>query len=280
MICAMTACGFYLSLVFLLQSTFAVKLNPIFAVNCGGDTHTDINGVRYDADFNNVGIASSHGLNLVLHGTPEQDAVLYQTERYDTSSFSYEFPMPRNGDYVLHLKFSEVWFQQPNEKVFSVDLNGRLRIINNLDIFNTVGFSVAHDENIPVTIKDGSIITEQGSVHFSDDENFRITFVKTPHDNPKINAIALFENSLEDIPRLPPIGFRHTSTGDRHSGEEGKKSSGSESSQTSRRSSLPSSLERPPAPDPYASTDYSTYILPLLAPLAALLPLVLWFYKA
>lgn len=113
----MTAYGFYLSLIFILPSTFALKLNPIFAVNCGGNVHIDVNGVRYEADFNNIGIASSHGLNLILHRTPEQDAILYQTERYDTSSFSYEFPMPRDGDYVLHLKFSEVWFQQSNEKV-------------------------------------------------------------------------------------------------------------------------------------------------------------------
>lgn len=113
MICAFLRLAFCL----VFRDVFAVKLNPIFAVNCGGDAHTDSNGVWYAADFNDRGTASGHGLNLVMHRAHENDAVLYQTERYDTSSFYYEFPLPTDGQYVLHLKFSEVWFQYPNGKV-------------------------------------------------------------------------------------------------------------------------------------------------------------------
>lgn len=83
-----------------------------------------------------------------------------------------------------------------------------------------------------------------------------------------------------EIPKLPPIEFMHGAEDYLRPHQEDKGSSGSESSQTYRRPSLPPSLERPPAPDPYASTDYSTYILPIVVPLAALLPIVLWFYRS
>ena len=40
--------------------------------------------------------------------------------RYDSQSFSYEVPITKDGDYALVLKFSEVWFTQPNQKVVQV----------------------------------------------------------------------------------------------------------------------------------------------------------------
>lgn len=96
-------------------------LNTIWAVNCGGDAHIDVNGVSYAADFNSQGIASDYGLRLVIHRAQPGDEILYQTERYGFSTFYYEFPMPDRGSYVLHLKFSEVWFRESNQKVRAFD---------------------------------------------------------------------------------------------------------------------------------------------------------------
>ncbi|VDN99663.1 unnamed protein product [Rodentolepis nana] len=267
---------FFLSLIF--SCAFAQKLRPIFAVNCGGSAHTDVNGVHYQADTNKVGIASSHGMNLVLRRTPEPDAILYQTERYDTSSFSYEFPMPKDGEYVLHLKFSEVWFKQPEGKVFSVELNGGLTVIEDLDIYSTVGFSVAHDENIPLKIKNGYLIAPKGSVQLNDGEKLQINIVKGPRDNPKVNAIALFANSLEDIPKLPPIRFL-SSVEDRLSEFQESQQDDPRFSRSSKRSHVPPAIERPPAPDPYASADYSTYMLPAVIAVATFIPFVLCLYR-
>lgn len=50
--------------------------------------------------------------------------------------------------------------------------------MDNLDIFNTVGFSVAHDENIPIKIKNGNLITAHGSVKINEGEFLQIKFVK------------------------------------------------------------------------------------------------------
>ena len=114
---AMSSYEFCLLAILALHYASAAKLNPIFAINCGGYDVTDSNEVKYSADFNNQGIASSYGQSFIIHRAHASDMGLYQTERYHTSSFYYEFPMPPDGNYVLHLKFSEVWFNHPFGKV-------------------------------------------------------------------------------------------------------------------------------------------------------------------
>ena len=89
----------------------------IFAINVGGESHTDINGIKYSADNSKNGIASDYGKSLLIQRVVSQDHVLYQTERYDTKTFGYNFPVKQDGDYVLILKFCEVWFTAPNQKV-------------------------------------------------------------------------------------------------------------------------------------------------------------------
>lgn len=89
----------------------------IYAVNCGGESHVDSHGIKYQRDPLTIGTASDYGRNLVIHRIPQQDQIVYQTERYHTDSFRYEIPMSTDGQYVLILKFSEVWFTAPNQKV-------------------------------------------------------------------------------------------------------------------------------------------------------------------
>lgn len=93
------------------------KLDVVWAVNCGGDGHTDSNGIRYQKDMLVQGIASDYGKNMMIGRINPQDQILYQTERYNTASFAYDIPIQGDGEYILILKFSEVWFTAPNQKV-------------------------------------------------------------------------------------------------------------------------------------------------------------------
>lgn len=52
----------------------------------------------------------------ILRSNPE-DQILYQTERYNEETFGYEVPIKEEGDYVLVLKFAEVYFAQSQQKV-------------------------------------------------------------------------------------------------------------------------------------------------------------------
>lgn len=89
----------------------------VYAINCGGESHTDIFGITYDKDSNRMGTASDYGKQLIIGRVAQQDQILYQTERYHTSTFGYDIPVENDGWYLLVLKFSEVYFNAPNMKV-------------------------------------------------------------------------------------------------------------------------------------------------------------------
>ena len=104
--------------LFCLEPLFLhAKLDVVWAVNCGGDSHSDSNGIRYQKDMLVQGIASDYGKNMIIGRISNQDQILYQTERYNTASFAYDIPIQGDGEYILILKFSEVWFTAPNQKV-------------------------------------------------------------------------------------------------------------------------------------------------------------------
>ena len=156
----------------------------IYAINAGGDAHTDIQGVVYKRDplSNVAGIASDFGKQLSIQRVHPHDQILYQTERYHTQSFGYNIPITEDGHYVLGksfpvalgatpepatisvklpialslavLKFSEVYFNAIGQKVFDVTLNNDHSIVSDLDIYSHVGHGAAYDEVIPFTIAD------------------------------------------------------------------------------------------------------------------------------
>ncbi len=76
-----------------------------------------MNGITYQRDMLTNGVASDYGKNLLIQRVHPSDMILYQTERYDTRNFGYDIPIKHDGDYVLVIKFSEVWFTSPNQKV-------------------------------------------------------------------------------------------------------------------------------------------------------------------
>ena len=110
----------------ILLSTILVTLVPtahclevIYAVNAGGEGHTDSFGIRYARDplMGKVGTASDYGKQLIIGRVNNMDQILYQTERYHHSTFGYEIPISEDGHYVMILKFCEVYFNSPNMKV-------------------------------------------------------------------------------------------------------------------------------------------------------------------
>lgn len=63
--------------------------------------------------------ASDYGMRLpILRSSPE-DQILYQTERYNEDTFGYEVPIREEGDYILVMKYAEVYFAQSQQKVTS-----------------------------------------------------------------------------------------------------------------------------------------------------------------
>lgn len=192
------------SFVVLIASSAAYKV--IYGVNCGGEEHTDSNGIKYEKDTLKIGTASDYGKHLTSIGrVPQEDEILYQTERYSASTFGYEIPLAGDGDYVLVLKFCEVYFNQINSKVFDIVLNGDHQIISDLDIFAQVGKGIAYDDYIFFSVS-------RNRLYYKEEESeirggkVRVEFIKGYRDNPKINGIVLVKGTdVNNIPKLPPL---------------------------------------------------------------------------
>lgn len=106
------------------------KEDVIFAVNAGGDAHVDSFGILYQRDFNKIGTESDYGKKLSIQRVKPHDQILYQTERYSHTTFGYDIPIMQDGDYVMVLKFSEVYFTNSGLKVLTVCCNVQCNLCN------------------------------------------------------------------------------------------------------------------------------------------------------
>lgn len=204
-----------LAVLFSAKFSFGSNFNVIYAINAGGDAHTDSHGIYYLGDplKGEVGTESDYGRQLLaINRVNKQDEILYQTERYHHDTFSYDIPVSGDGKYVLILKFCEVYFNGPNMKVFDILLD-RHKIISDLDIHALVGKGTAHDELIFFSISQGLLYLNEKKSEIRGSK-LKLEFVKGYKDNPKINAILLIKDYNEAIlPRLPPLNNDHlTST--------------------------------------------------------------------
>ena len=182
--------------------TINSKLNPSnveIAINCGGPEFRTKAGVTYQKDnYFNGGEPSDFGTNSEIKNTKEKE--IYQTERWSTEDLVYNIPLKKPGKYVLVLKFSEVYFNNKNEKVFDFKF-GDETILENIDIYSKVGKNNAYDEFIEFELKNKQIYVEGKQLKNGyDEENktIKITFVKKEIDNPKVNAILIIRGTLKD----------------------------------------------------------------------------------
>jgi len=252
--------GFVLALTAIGRSG-AYKV--IYAVNAGGEEHESSDGILYQRDPLTVGTASDYGRNLLgITRSPENDEILYQTERYHSNTFGYDLPVAGDGEYVLVLKFCEVYFNAANQKVFDVVLNGDHTVVSDLDIFAVVGRGTAHDEYVYFSIS-------RGKLYYKEEESeirggkVRIEFIKGYRDNPKINAIALIKGDVDRIPKLPPLVVESSTEAYETVQEEEKPSTSSKIRKTS----------GPKQPNPY-SLDESSMMLPIFVALGLFIPLL------
>ncbi|XP_061763167.1 malectin [Nerophis ophidion] len=238
----------------------------IWAVNAGGESHVDVHGIHFKKDplEGKVGKASDYGMRLpILRSSPE-DQVLYQTERYNEDTFGYDIPIRDEGDYILVMKYAEVYFAQSQQKVFDVRLNGHV-VVKDLDIFERVGHSTAHDEIVPFSIRRGKL-SVQGEVSTFNGK-LTVEFVKGYYDNPKVCALYVMKGTPEDVPKLQPHPGLEKHEEEEEDGEVGD--------DVGKKKLPPDSKLRvqsgPRTPNPYAA-DNSSLMFPILVAFGVFIP--------
>ncbi|MGB8522602.1 MAG: malectin domain-containing carbohydrate-binding protein [Candidatus Acidiferrales bacterium] len=180
-----------------MQSTTAVVtlLPPVVAfvptfVNSGGNAYTDTLGNSWAADNSFTGGNTSSTTHAIAN-TP--DPTLYQTERY--GDFSYQWAVP-NGSYIVRLKFAEIYWSEPKQRVFNVAINGTA-VLSDFDIVAAAGApDTAIDEVFPVTVA-GNLIT--------------IQFTNGTADLPKVSAIEITAASGVSIQVSPTTASLYAS---------------------------------------------------------------------
>ncbi|XP_050428499.1 malectin-like [Adelges cooleyi] len=230
------------------------KDDIILAVNAGGDGHVDSNGILFQKDLNTVGTESDYGKKLTIQRVQHHDQILYQTERYSHTTFGYDIPIKYDGDYVMVLKFSEVYFTKGGLKVFDVVLNNHHIVVPQLDIFERVGFGTAHDEIIEFNVV-GSTLYWGGEISEIKSNMVRVDFIKGERDNPKINAILVIRGKISDIPILPDMhsGFESPqSHNERYKEFDDVVANDKDHIKLTQHARYPSG---PRSPDPYESTN-------------------------
>ena len=120
------------------------------AMNAGGSPFTAADGTSYQADTLFSG-GNTYRTTAAIAGTT--DDALYQSERY--GNFSYNVPVA-NGNYVVTLKFAEIYFSSAGMRAFDVLIEGAI-VVSNLDVFAQVGRNTAHDVTVSVGVTDGML---------------------------------------------------------------------------------------------------------------------------
>ena len=166
---------------FLILSSLPAKAQtqqPI-RVKCGGAAYTDSKGQAWATDYDFSGGMVSE-MTGPVSGTA--DPALFQHGRMpnDTSPLVYSFPVA-NGAYHANLYFTELNSGDDfvGGRVFNVKLQGVV-VIQNLDIFATVGAGAALIKGVDFAVTNGQATVELDNI--------------PGHDRGKVTAIEITSN--------------------------------------------------------------------------------------
>ena len=122
-------------------------------VNTGGSGLMDPTGVAWAGDNGFTG-GSAYGTTASIAGTATP--ALYQTERWASNTLQYQFAAV-NGTRTVNLKFAEIYFDAPGQRVFNIVINGQM-VESNFDVFVAAGGSFkAVDKSYTVNIAGGAV---------------------------------------------------------------------------------------------------------------------------
>lgn len=121
------------------------------------------------------------------------------TERHHDDSFSYDISIPKEGKYTLILKFAEMYFREPNKRVFNIKF-GERTVIQGLDVVARVGPFAACDEYIEFEFKEDQILFENEvcpKAYKTKNQKLSVTLEKTDKDLPIISGLILYQGGLD-----------------------------------------------------------------------------------
>ncbi len=136
---------------------------PLYAINCGGSSSTDAEGVLFATDMpygtgagyvGGMARTPSRVLNSAAWST--RDPALHYKVREGMSAYRFDLPP---GDYLVRLYWLESLVHGPRLRVFDLSAEG-LPLLNGLDLGADPGFMAAREQNFLVNVSDGTLDLE------------------------------------------------------------------------------------------------------------------------
>jgi hypothetical protein len=158
--------------LFLLVCSALLRASGSIRVNAGGPAYTDSTGNLWSADSGFTG-GGTYSTGSAIAKTA--DPTLYQTEHFSSNGTLEYSTTLANGQYSVVLKFAEIYFSAPGQRVFNIVING-VTVETNFDPFAAAGgINTAIDKTYTVNVTGGAI---------------DIRFVSVVQ-NPKVSAIEI-----------------------------------------------------------------------------------------
>jgi hypothetical protein len=155
-----------------VKPTLPTKYKITSATKPIDDWITDNNYLK--GDFNYTDTMVLWGAKRIIENTTEQE--VYQCEKFG-SPLNYTFPL-QNGQYEVKLHFAELWFRDPDLRIFNVDIQGS-RVLTNFDIFKEAkGRNIAIQRTFVANVTDETL-------------TINLSEVKKPNKS-KITAIEIY----------------------------------------------------------------------------------------
>jgi hypothetical protein len=160
-----------------------------------GGPYTDSLGQAWSADYGYLQ-GSTYPTSAAITGTPDQR--LYQTERYNGPTLTYQFAVP-NGNYAVTLKLAEIYDTAAGQRYMNIAMNGTT-VVTGLDVWTaTGGPNRSYDLSFPVSVTNGQL-------------TISLTCT-SPNNSAEVNAIQIVASSSP-----PPLTI---STASLPSGQQG-----------------------------------------------------------
>jgi hypothetical protein len=180
-------------------------------IRCGtSGTYTASDGTVWqsDADFT--------GGQVLYTGYPvtsTPDPTLYRNARQGYyGDFSYAIPVT-NGSYQLTLKFAEIQFASPGQRVFNVTVNGT-QVLTGFDIVAQAGYWNAIDKQFPVTVSNGTLqILVHGTVNYGLINAIQLVPVATPALQLSTSSLTYSATAGAGNPAAQPVTISNTGGG-------------------------------------------------------------------
>ena len=133
-------------------------INNILRVNCGSEAnYVDREGKVWGSDRRySTGSWGYIGGNVYATTDPianTSDDYLCQTERWGLDGYQFDV---ENGDYEVTLHFAEIYFNEPNKRIFDVRIEDNL-VLKNFHLFEAGGHDYAITKTINIAVRDNQL---------------------------------------------------------------------------------------------------------------------------